>query len=538
MTARQTARRIAARAARTHAARSPLRWVAQRGLVPEPVCRHLPPGEPTFRIGLGNGRSFRYTAEPNDPFVRQLYWRGTRCDEAASLLAFASEAGVGDGLVVDVGAHTGLYTLAALAAADDVEVTAFEPVPSNVALLAENLALNGWSKRCTIRQAAVSDTSGTAEFHVPLDDHPMSASLETTGFRGLAGELVEVEVISLDDALAGQRLRIVKIDVEGFEDKVLEGASEILRLEQPRIMIECNPDGPVENVELLLRQHGYRFLLLDGTTAPPLDHIRVDATERFRNTLCLPPGSTYAGSSADSAQGPAARAVAKLRKEGVGATLRRAAMEVRDLAGLARYRMSGRRSFELDGRRFPIFVRHYNTTWRNERGVEISLARDFLARHGHGRGLEIGNVLAHYGPIDHEVVDKYETAPGVRNEDVVDLVAEPAYDYIVAISTLEHVGWDETPRDPDKVHVALERLRLMLVPTGRLFVSCPLGYNPNLDKLIRARALDSVSEHFLARRGAGWREVDVDDVADPPPFEQGRRQAHAVWVAEFEAEGS
>ena len=63
----------------------------------------------------------------------------------------------------------------------------------------------------------------------------------------------------------------------------------------------------------------------------------------------------------------------------------------------------------------------YHYTWLNERAVEVALALDLLERHPGASVLEVGNVLGHYVPFEHTVVDKYEQAPGVLNEDVADL---------------------------------------------------------------------------------------------------------------------
>ena len=57
---------------------------------------------------------------------------------------------------------------------------------------------------------------------------------------------------------------------------------------------------------------------------------------------------------------------------------------------------------------------------------------------------------------------------------------------IVSISTIEHVGWDETPRDPKKIPLALENLTTRcLAPDGEIVVTLPLGYNTYLDKLLK-----------------------------------------------------
>jgi hypothetical protein len=57
------------------------------------------------------------------------------------------------------------------------------------------------------------------------------------------------------------------------------------------------------------------------------------------------------------------------------------------------------------------------------------------------------------------VADKYEVSPGVINKDIVEFVPPQKYDLIVSISTLEHVGWNEQPREPTKLLRAIEHLR-------------------------------------------------------------------------------
>lgn len=87
--------------------------------------------------------------------------------------------------------------------------------------------------------------------------------------------------------------------------------------------------------------------------------------------------------------------------------------------------------------------------------------------------LEVGNVLSHYFPVNHDIVDKYEKADGVINQDVIDFYPSKRYDLIISISTLEHVGWDENLRDhkilrdPMKVLHAIENLKRLLAPEGK-----------------------------------------------------------------------
>lgn len=181
------------------------------------------------------------------------------------------------------------------------------------------------------------------------------------------------------------------------------------------------------------------------------------------------------------------------------------------------------RTFTLAGTEYRYFVHGYNQTWRNERAVEIPIALRQLDERGSGRVLEVGNVLAHYGRRGHDVVDKYESVPGVINADILDLGADRPYDLILAISTLEHVGFDEERRDAGKPRRAVERMRAMLAPGGTLLVTVPLGYNEALDRQLQERAISFDDLRFLVRVSADnrWREVsaaEAQGVAYGRPF--------------------
>jgi SAM-dependent methyltransferase len=184
------------------------------------------------------------------------------------------------------------------------------------------------------------------------------------------------------------------------------------------------------------------------------------------------------------------------------------------------------RTFEFDGRRFAYHVAAYNTTWENERAVELPIALDALRRHSGARVLEVGNVLKHYVDSPHDVVDKYERSAQAFRMDVLDFQPEQPYDLIVSISTFEHIGFDEEARDPDKVRRAIEHVTGLLAPGGELLISAPLGYNPSLDELAQRDALGFGEMRFLKRVSDDnrWVEVGAADTAGArydSPFPKG-----------------
>ncbi len=167
--------------------------------------------------------------------------------------------------------------------------------------------------------------------------------------------------------------------------------------------------------------------------------------------------------------------------------------------------------FEFLGHRLPYTLARYNNSFLNERAVEISIARWFLAQKP-GRVLEVGNVLSHYGFRADTVVDKYEVIPGVLNHDIVDFSPEEPFDTVVAISTLEHVGWDEHPRRPEKVLRAVENLRKVVRQDGRILVTTPVGHNRTLDLALRSGEISFPRESWLVRnRRNEWRETDREE---------------------------
>jgi hypothetical protein len=174
------------------------------------------------------------------------------------------------------------------------------------------------------------------------------------------------------------------------------------------------------------------------------------------------------------------------------------------------------RRFVLDGESYVYHVARGNRTWDNERAVELPVMWSELRRHGGEGVLEVGNVLGHYYDTDHPVLDKYEQHEGVTwNEDVVAFRPPFAPELVLSVSTLEHVGFSERPRDPAKFRQALDALAGWLAPGGRLVFTVPIGYNPAVSEYLDSpdarrsvRCLRRVTLDNL------WVQVDYDDVRD------------------------
>lgn len=180
------------------------------------------------------------------------------------------------------------------------------------------------------------------------------------------------------------------------------------------------------------------------------------------------------------------------------------------------YKLSKQRTFSFQYKTYEYFYHPYNTTWSNERTVEIPIIWNLMKDYRGKEILEVGNVLSHYYPVSHDILDKYEEADGVINCDVVSFQPSKKYDLIVSISTLEHVGWDEKPHEPMKFVEAIEHLKKLIAPDGKLVVTFPVGHNFMLDELLDKHSVGFTSIFYLKRVSANneWVEVDWADIRD------------------------
>jgi len=188
------------------------------------------------------------------------------------------------------------------------------------------------------------------------------------------------------------------------------------------------------------------------------------------------------------------------------------------------------RTFKFKGEDYRYFYNPYNATWKNERCVEVPIIFGMAKLHDPSRVLEVGNVLSHYYPATHDIIDKYEEGIGITKADVLDFKTDKRYELILSISTLEHVGWDEEPKDDDKIKKSLNNLRTMLAQGGKIVCTMPLGYNPNVNRLIQEGYFDEV--HYMRRVNSAneWEEtenVDLQGIRYNSPF----RFANYIVVA-------
>lgn len=172
--------------------------------------------------------------------------------------------------------------------------------------------------------------------------------------------------------------------------------------------------------------------------------------------------------------------------------------------------------FILANEKIPYFYHKYNKTWKNERAIEIPIFLNYLRRNQPKKVLEVGNTLAHYRKIHHQVVDKYEIGNNIINEDIETFLPQSKYDLIFSISTMEHVRLDDFPKDAEKAARSVKRVvNNLLIKDGRLFISFPTNYNPSLMSLVnKSKGIRLMCFKRVDKRRNIWREVNFEDIKD------------------------
>ncbi len=165
-------------------------------------------------------------------------------------------------VALDIGAHVGLWSMWMIWMFGHVE--AFEPVPWFADIFKFNVDL----ERCSLHRQALGDKPGTISMAVPLKStgasHVADRESVNEKFDGRIDLVHDIEVVTLD-SLEFETVDFIKIDVEGWEPRVLRGGEETIKRCRPNIIVECKGNdtayGETRNAAVtLLESWGMRQL--------------------------------------------------------------------------------------------------------------------------------------------------------------------------------------------------------------------------------------------------------------------------------------
>jgi FkbM family methyltransferase len=184
---------------------------------------------------------------------------------------------------LDVGAFHGLFSLAFTQGRPEAEAVAVEPSPLAWDVLEANVRLNPAARLTPIR-AAVGASPGTLTMRYAW--HHLEASPDAAD----SPDALQVPLRTLDDLTAelGFHPDVVKVDVEGYEFAVLQGALRILREDRPVLFLEVHPyrlrelGTSMAKISALLTELGYRVFDLHGAPVAAARLAATDSVSRFR----------------------------------------------------------------------------------------------------------------------------------------------------------------------------------------------------------------------------------------------------------------
>jgi len=178
----------------------------------------------------------RYAGNLKDYIDRCVYFFGGYEKSLLSLLREKAE-GISDAVFVDIGANVGQHTL--FMSRFCREVHAFEPVPMNLERLEANLNLNGISN-VLVHPCGLGNVVGSFPFHMPPEKNAGIGTFLDVGHDDPSTEIKKLPVEIADNYFSKRQIRpdIIKMDVEGFEAKVLAGLQKILIVFRPVVVLE------------------------------------------------------------------------------------------------------------------------------------------------------------------------------------------------------------------------------------------------------------------------------------------------------------
>ena len=191
--------------------------------------------------------------------------------------------------VLDIGANIGCHTLRfAKLVGPEGRVIAFEPMEWAFSKLKRNVELNNFS--IILEKAGLSNETKTEQICFksswPVDHKPIpEAQMENL-----------VQLTTLDDYLKGKQFKnidMIKIDVDGYEFKVLRGAAETLKTYKPVIIMEAvartlkrwKGGGNIEDMLLYVQGFGYKLFSVKDFKMFPDIHSFINVSAELKNVI-------------------------------------------------------------------------------------------------------------------------------------------------------------------------------------------------------------------------------------------------------------
>ena len=159
-------------------------------------------------------------------------------------------------VVVDIGAYTGIYSIAS--AMMGAKVIAFEPHPANFQRLKLNAAIN--SVRIKAIRCAVSDKQGVTSLNLKHGEERISDIGSLVFQPDVLTCGIAVDTCKLDNVTFTKPVSLIKIDTEGHEPAVLAGALQTIQSHKPSVVVEVLTPSIARAVDDIMRMIDYSLV--------------------------------------------------------------------------------------------------------------------------------------------------------------------------------------------------------------------------------------------------------------------------------------
>ncbi|MGB8663637.1 MAG: FkbM family methyltransferase, partial [Serratia inhibens] len=173
----------------------------------------------------------------------------------SDVLRLLERLGPREGLAVDAGAHIGNHTVF-FAKVLGLKTIAIEPRPESVAVLERNLEANGLGDSVTVIQTVLAAEAGRANLVQKVAGNTGTVMATPAGDGSM--------MMSRLDDIVESRVSLLKIDVEGDEPAVLDGARGILGEFRPVVCVEAHTGAALDEIFGILMPFDYRPIAIEG----------------------------------------------------------------------------------------------------------------------------------------------------------------------------------------------------------------------------------------------------------------------------------
>jgi FkbM family methyltransferase len=233
---------------------------------PMSVFQHLYFND-TITVQAGEGKNFKMV-HYGHPLENELFWNGLYNGWEKYSMRIWAELTKNAGVIFDIGANTGLYSLVAKVKNPTADVHAFEPFGAIYNKLLANTKLNGLEINANC--LAVSNYTGNAVIYTADKDFAYSVTVnQNLWVKESEAIKLDIETITLKDYIEKNKIDaidLVKIDVETHEPEVMQGFADYFLRFKPLLLIEILNDEIAEQLNPYFDEALFDFYNIDERT--------------------------------------------------------------------------------------------------------------------------------------------------------------------------------------------------------------------------------------------------------------------------------